>query len=392
MKGLGRSPLHLTRARRLSLHAIALVLVLAIAPACRTGNRAAEQIARDSQTTQQIENDLSFDNITLEQPDEQGNLLWKVESEQVTYSQDKQLAEAKNPKGELYRNGKPAYRIQGQRGRVQQDGERILLLGQVMATDVESGAVLKGDELEWKPQEGLLIVRNNLQGTHPRIDITAKEATLFEKDRRLVVTGGVLAKTKDPQLTFQGDSLTWLLDQEKISSDRPVQVTRAQPTGTDTATASGAEMNLATQYLVLQQNARVSLAQPDLQITSDNIFWNLQQRFLDTNQPVTVVERQQQVTLTANRGRLTLEPRVAYLNGNVRALGQRNGAQLTSDSLIYDLQTRQMRAEGNVNYQQANPPLNIAGPRADGNLETQNVVVTGGTGGRVSMEIVPPNQ
>ncbi|HIK54605.1 MAG TPA: LPS export ABC transporter periplasmic protein LptC [Synechococcales cyanobacterium M55_K2018_004] len=368
---------------------VALLLVVLLVfggTACRQ-NRDSETAAQGDGTSQ-IENDLTFTNITLEQADEQGRKLWVVKAEQATYSQDKQLAEVLNPKGELFEAGQPIYQIQGQKGRVQQNGEQISLLGQIIATDLRSGAVLQGDELRWTPKDGLLVVRHNLRGTHPQVNASAQEARLYQQDRRLELLGGVTATTKGEQIVqLQAETLTWLLDNGQIRSDRPVKFTRLiNGAPTDTATGDRGEFFLKTKIATLSANARVNLVNPPLQISSNLLTWNVPQQTLKADQPVTLVERQQQITLTASRGRLDLKTNTAYLDGNVRATGQRNNAQLTANALTYNLSSRQMQAEGQVTYRQSNPAFTVTGPRAVGNLATQQVTVSGGN---VLTEIMP---
>ncbi len=85
---------------------------------------------------------------------------------------------------------------------------------------------------------------------------------------------------------------------------------------------------------------------------------------------------------------MDLEPRVARFTGNVRAIGQRNDSDLASDTLVWTIPTQQLVAEGNVVYNQADPPATVRGPRAVGRLQNRTVVISGG---RVVTEIVPPN-
>lgn len=49
---------------------------------------------------------LTLRNVTLEQPDENGVLLWRVNGEEVTYSSDRQVALITRPDGELFQDGK----------------------------------------------------------------------------------------------------------------------------------------------------------------------------------------------------------------------------------------------------------------------------------------------
>jgi LPS export ABC transporter protein LptC len=366
---------------------LALALFLLALPACRPSNRGAEKLAQDTQTVEQIDTDFTFNNITLEQADPQGRKVWSVKAEQATYSQDKQRAEVRNPTGELFRDGRAIYRIQAQQGTVQQDGEKIFLKGAIMATDIKSGAVFRGEELEWQPKEGVLIVRKNLTGTHPQIKANAQEARLFDKERRLELSGNVVAVTTNPNLRLKTKALTWRIDEQKVISNAPVEAEKlvnGQPT--DTARGDRAEVNLQTKIAILSNNAAVNLIDPTVQAVSDRLTWNLNQNTLQSDAPISLLDRQQQVTLTANRGRLDIQPRIATFQGNVQANSQRNQSQLFADTLIWNLKTKELQAQGNVNYRQTDPSLNVRGNQANGRLDNRTVVISGG---RVATEIIP---
>jgi hypothetical protein len=49
-----------------------------------------------------------------------------------------------------------------------------------------------------------------------------------------------------------------------------------------------------------------------------------------------------------------------------------------------------MEAQGNVVYKQVEPPMTFTGEKAVGNIQTENIVVSGGNSqGRVVTEIIP---
>lgn len=368
-----------------------VLLVLIGLGGCRQGSRGADRLAEDTATAQKVDPNLTFNNITLEQPDENGRTLWKVRAKQAVYTPDKQLAKVQSPSGELYQDGKIAYRIQGQEGEVRQDGDRIFLRGNVVATDVESGAVLRGNELEWRPKQDLMIVRGNLRGTHPKLTLSANQARVQRRQQRIELSGNIIAETRDePKLKLQGEQMVWLMKQDKLVSDRPVQVQRiANNTQvTDQANGDTAEVLIGSRIATLRRNARVVTVDPPLIVTGNSLIWNLRKRTLEADQPVTVVHQQEQITLTADRGRVDLEPRIARFTGNVRAVGQRNTSDLASETLVWTIPTQQLVAEGNVVYNQADPPATVRGPRAVGKLQNRTVVVSGG---RVVTEIIPQN-
>ncbi|MGG6294298.1 LPS export ABC transporter periplasmic protein LptC [Leptolyngbya sp. AN02str] len=368
------------------LPAVVLTVVLGLS-ACGSGDRTAEADANSGNAVQQIENDLTFSNITLEQADDSGAMLWKVTAREATYNEDQQVANVASPSGELFDAGQPIYRVKAQRGVVQQDGEKILLKGKVEAVDLKSKAVLTGDELEWIPKDGVLIVRNNLKGEHAQVRATANEARLYNKDRRMELIGQVNAVTKDPALIFQGERLVWRIDDERIVSDRPVQITRViNDRVSDVALSQKATVELKTKVATLQDSAQVVTSDPPMQVNSPVLIWNLEQETINSNQPLTIVLRQQMIVLSSNRGNLNMRSRMAFLNGNVQAVAQRDRSLLRSNALTWNMATRDIVAEGNVDYRQADPPLMVKGPRAVGRLENQTVVMSGG---RVVTEIIP---
>ncbi len=189
-------------------------------------------------------------------------------------------------------------------------------------------------------------------------------------------------------MKFQSTHVTWLVDQKKLISDRPLQLDRtlAGKPSSDQATSSAGVVDLATKTATLNQNTQVSLTDPPVKVSSNSLVWNVDAKTIVSDQPVTLVNQKQRVTLTANRGQVNTETKMAYLNGNVRGIGERNQSQLVSDHLTYNLETQQFLAEGGVNYQQANPPFNLMGPRATGKVGDQVVVVNGG---RVMTQFIP---
>jgi LPS export ABC transporter protein LptC len=361
-------------------------LVVAIA-SCRPNNRAAERLAEDSATVQEIQSDLTFNNITLEQANEQGQVLWKVKAERATYSQDKEFAQIVNPKGELFQDGKPIFRIQGQKGEVRENGQTISLEGQIVATDTRSGTVLRGDQLEWNPKEGILIIRNNVRGDHPQAKMTASLGRMYTREQRMELEGGVTMISSDPDLRLQADRLTWRVKDSRVTSNGFTQIDRLQANRViDTAKGDRGEFNLKTKIATLTQNAQLTLSDPPVQVSSNSIVWNMRDQTAVSNQPVTVVHRQEQVRLTANQGRLDMKQRIFYLTNNVQANGQRNQSRLTSDRLTWKIPDQTFVAEGNVNYRQVNPVVTVRGSRANGKLANQTIVVSGG---RVVTEIIP---
>ncbi len=336
------------------------------------------------------ESNLTFFDVTLEQADEVGRPVWKVRSKKAIYTKEKQIGEAESPVGELYQDGKPIYQIQADKADIEQDGQKLLLKGKILATDPVNGIVLRGNELEWLPQEDLLIVRNQLNGTHKQLKAVAQEARVKTREQRIEFSGGVIANSVDPQMQMRSETLTWRIKEETLTSDRPIQIDRYNNNKiTDSGQGDAAEVNLKTKIATIKKNARLELVDPPTQIASNSMTWDMKAQTVKTNSPITVVQRAENVTVTANKGEMKIQQKIVNLAGNVTAIGQRRQS-LKSNLLSWYLDKKLLEAQGNVIYRQVDPPINFTGETAVGNLQTEDIVVKSGKSGRrVVTEIIP---
>lgn len=378
------------RFRSASLRAGLLALLL-MATACSGQNRTVKQITEDGKDAGQSDTSLTFNAVTLEEFDKKGRLWWKVKAAQASYSRDKKTAEVQKPTGEFFQDGKSVLKVSAQRGEVRQDGQTILLRGQIVATDTRDGAVLKGEELEWRPKEDIVILRKGLNGSHKNLVVAAKEGTFLTRARRIELKGQVMAEAKDPTARFRSEQVIWQVNQQTLATDRPLQIDRlVNNQVTDRAVANAGFIDLKAKTASLKQNAQVLVQDPPVQIASNILNWNLNSKTVSTDQGITLVNQQQQVTLTANQGRMEIASKTLFLEGNVQGVSNKNQATVRSDRLTWFSESEQFEADGNVFYQQVSPAMNLRGPRATGRLQDQMVVVSGGnSGGRVVTQFIP---
>lgn len=336
------------------------------------------------------ETKLTFFGVALEQFDEVGRPIWKVKAKEAKYTTDKQMGQAQSPEGELYQDGKVVYQIKAEKADIKQDGKQLFLQGKIVATDPRNGIVFQGNELEWRPQEDLLIVRNQLNGSHKQLQATAHEAKVKTREQRVEFSGGVVAKSTDPQLQMRTEHLIWQIKDDKLFSDRSIQIERYEDNKiSGRSQGNAAEINLKTQIAVLQGQAKLELVNPLMQITSNSITWNIQKQNITTNSPIHVFKAAENLTITANQGKMNIPENTVYLTGNVNAVGQRSQS-LKSNQLTWYLNKKLLEAQGNVIYHQVAPKLTFQGETAIGNLETENIVVKGGNSGqKVVTEIIP---
>ena len=349
-----------------------------------------EEEASENESVQEDESKFTFQGVALEQFDEKGQPVWKVNAKQAEYTKEKQIGEAENPYGELYQDGKIVYKITAEKADINQDGKQLFLKGKIVATDPANGVVLRGNELEWRPEEDLMIVRNQINGTHKQLQAVAKEAKVKTREQRIDFSGGVVAKSVQPQLQMRTETLTWMIKEEKLIGDRSMLIERFKNKKiTERGRGDAAEVFLKTEIVNITKNAFIELLDPLVQITSNSMSWNIKAEDVKTNAPLKVVHRAENITVTGNRGEFKIPQNTVYVRGNVKGVGQK-GQSIESNNLTWYLDKQLLEASGNVVYGQKNPQLTFRGDTATGNFQTENVVVKGGnSGNRVITEIIP---
>ncbi|MDJ1170164.1 LPS export ABC transporter periplasmic protein LptC [Roseofilum sp. BLCC_M154] len=381
-----------------------LGLILAIALSACGGSNTPDQLvqaASDAEDSDAIQ--LVFKDITLEQGDDQGQLLWKVHAKSATYSEDRQIATVEEPLGELYQDGKLVYRVEAKRGEVHQDGNLILLKDGIKAIAVEDEVVLEGNELEWRPQADVLVVNNTLTGSHPQVEAKAEQVKVYSRLRQMELIGKVEAITHSPQLRMNTEHLVWLMKDRKVVGSIPIEIKHyegeednkqklaeePEMPPSHTALAGGSMVDLENESVTLMNQVTLTAANPALEAKSDSMTWDLKSQSVGANQKITLDHLDEQLTLVGDRGTVDLANQVAYLTQNVRVTGGRNQSDLSAENVTWSFGTEEVEATGNVTYRQVNPPLFLQGARAFGQLKDQNITVSSGDRTRVITEIIP---
>lgn len=399
-----------------AIAATVVVIVVALRT-CGFGSRIA---APDTGET--AESALTLKTVTLEQPDENGKLLWRLKAKSVTYSPDSQKAQLKGLNGDFFQAGKTIYTVVADEGEVQQNGETLFLRGNLVATSKANKLTLEGERLKWQPKQDRLMMgdfqddpksdsskpdsskpdkpnsdKPPVRGFDPQIEVVANLVTVANKDNRVDLTGGVAAKRKEaPWMTFESNALTWFTERELIEAKQPIQVEqyeeKAYKTVRDRVTGAIGQVDLAKNIVTLDKSVQLDLLSQPLKVQSETAIWDVQAEQVALDKPVNIEQPARKITAFANQAQLDLKEEVIYLTGNVQANGKEKGAQLTADTVTWKTGSQDIEAEGNVNYKQAmDPEVSMAGTRAVGNIEQGTVVVTGGesTEGDVVIEFVP---
>lgn len=373
-----------TQTRKLTLASL-LAMLLLLEVGC-------QQTPKPQPETSAVETGLTLENASIEQADEDGNLVWKIQAQRAFYSDDRKRADLKGITGNLYSQGEIALQVRAETGEIIDDGEKIRLKDNVTAIDPRNDAVLKGSQLEWIPAEDLVMMTGGLEGRDPNLTATANQGQYLIAAERLELTGSVEATAKEPPLQMKTEKIVWEIPQKQVVSPGAIEVSRYEgDTITERVQAGQAVVNLASQTVNLQQDGQLVALEPPVQITTDTALWNLELETVVTKQPVQIIHTGEQIRVQGNEGQADLKNQVVQLQGNVLAANTQQSNRLAADRLTWELSTQAVQAQGNVVYQQTtDPPLTLKGSRARGNLTAETLQVTGEGGtGQVVTEIVP---
>jgi LPS export ABC transporter protein LptC len=348
------------------------------------------QVSPTESPKNQEDSRLTLNNATLEQANPSGQALWKIQVKKATYSQDQKIAHLKTVKGNIYQDGKIVLQVSADRGEVYEDGQEILLKENIVAIDPRNQAVIRSQEARWQPKEGILIVRENLKGSHVKLDATATEGRYDTRQQKLELIGNVVAIAKEPRVQLQTERLYWEIPQKVMRTDRVMAFNRYEGTTIiDRLTAKGGRWEMNNFLVFLQDNIEYRSLDPSLQISAQQATWNYQQRTLSSNHPTELFQSEDRVSITGNRVFVELKKRIANLYDGVKGLNQKTGARLYSQTLIWKMAEKQVEAHGNVIYDQPEPKFNVTGDTAIGTLADNNIVVTSRSPDRVVTEIYP---
>lgn len=358
--------------------------------ACQPKKQAQQSTETPAASASPVEEGLVAENATLEQQNEKGQPMWKINAGKATYFKERKYVQLEDVTGNLYQDGKPILQVRAKKGEIEEDGKKIVLKEQIVAVDPRNQAVFKTEELEWRPEEDVAIARKNLTGTNANIKAEATEGRYLSRSQRLELSGSVKAIAKDPALQLRAEKAVWEIPEQKIASDRPIAIERYQDkTVSDRLVADQGQWNLATQIATVQGNVELKSLTPKMQIASNSAVWNLKTRTVQSNQPIQIIHHQEGFSVTGNQGAIDLEQQIAHLRGGAQGSNLRKPAKIYADQLVWNISKQLLQAEGNVVYDQSDPPLHLTGPRATGNLQTQQISVASETQGQVVTEITP---
>jgi len=341
-------------------------------------------------TVQKSQAQFSLNRATLEQSDNKGLPLWKIEVSSTIYSPDNQKVEVKNVRGNLFQNGKIVLEISSREGEIYRNGQEVDLKDNIIAVDPRNKITINANRMKWTPKTGILTLWDDFTAYHEDISISGTKALYQSKTQVLNIFGKIFGISSNHKIELKTDHLQWLVAQHKIIGDHPIQLIRYQDKLiTDLLNAKRIEMNIQQNTILSQETLNFKSIKPTVDVLGNNFLWNYKDRNVISKQPAQFTDYKQNMTVTGNQSFFDQNKQLLNLKGNFHAISLKNQTQLYAQEGIWHLQSKIIDASGNVDYRQIHPQLHVVGERAVGILQNNNVIVTPHAGGKVMTEFYP---
>lgn len=337
-----------------------------------------------------------FRSLELRQKRPNGEKDWDLTSPEARYEFSRRLVRASRPEGLLYRNNQPAYRIRADRATVINDGQLVLLEGDVQLQQLQGQKVLiKGDRLRWTPPQALLVMEQRPEAIDRLTRIQSERAQLQQRTEDLTLLGNVqlerwnLAPTR--QQGSKADSVVrarqtqWNLGSGSLEAQGPVLGQRRGP-GHQTLQQLHAKRlsgNTVKGFLDLIGPVKVLAPDRDGRLDATTTRWLFADDALLNDQPF---EASMKDSRLSGRGF-----RIAMGQTTVNVLSgcelKQPGDQLQASRCSWNWTTNQVEAQGNVRLQRKANQQITRSDRLVGSVGRNGTVVFSSPGGSVQSEL-----
>ena len=338
-----------------------------------------------------------FRSLKLEQKNKQGFIDWSLNSPEARYELSRRLVRARQPVGVLYRKGKPSFRVRSDLALVVNDGEQILLEGDVRLQQLNGSRLLiQGDRLRWRPEEGLLLIEQRPRASDQDSRISAREAELQQRTNDLILKGVVQlerwsdnADPSKPDTTLRSGRARWNLDSGLLSADGPVLAQRRDEEGTVLEQLQGKRLEGNTLAGDLMVMAPVTVRMPRQKgvLRARDTTWNFRTQVVRTELPFEAeLER---TRIFGNGFMARLKETTVDINGDCRI--EQPGESLDAQTCRWNWSTEDVLAESSVELRRDDNDQLTRASKLMGKVGKQGRITFSAPGGKVQSQVRFPS-
>jgi LPS export ABC transporter protein LptC len=399
--------------------AIVVVIVVALRT-CGFGSRLTEPEIGSSE-----ESSLTLQTVTLEQPDENGNLLWRLKAQSVTYSPDNQRAELKGLNGEFFQAGKTIYTVVADEGEVQQNGETLFLRGNLVATSKANELTLEGDRLKWQPKQDRLMMgdfKDDPELVSSQSDSDESDSDESDSDESDRNESDRSESDRDESDSSQSDNSESDSSESDSSESDSSESDSADANRTEVSSAASDSAEPAISKLdilksnqpgdkkppvkgfnpeievvaslvtVVNQDNRVDLTggvaakrkeEPWMTFEADTLTWFTERKRIETQKPIKVEQYEEKAyqkvrdRITGATGQVDLDKNVVTLDKLVQMDLLSQPLKVQSETAIWDVPAQRVDLDKTIKMEQPERKIKASANQAQLDLAEEVVYLTG---------------
>jgi LPS export ABC transporter protein LptC len=343
-----------------------------------------------------------FRSLNLRQQDSKGRQAWELSSPEARYDLRRRVAQALKPRGVIYADGKARYRLAAESGTVINDGEVILLEGNVRLEQLGSQPTLiRASRVRWIPSRSLMEIDRHPEAFDPQNRIVSLRARFLLDRNQLELRGSPQLqrwsrrfdpfrneKRGPPELVVTVSRADWQPGSGLLEATGPVRAVRRPASSTpgrlpQTFTASALQGNTVRQEYRLRAPVRVVDPVDAMQLDAQDVSIEVGPQRLYSDQPFVARRGPSSVhgeSLRVHAGEQSVEiPAGCVL--------EQPGERLRARRCHWNWKTQAIEAEGNLELDRQTNPRSVRGQQLKGTLGANGSVQVTNPGGRVVSRI-----
>ena len=339
-----------------------------------------------------------FKRLDLEQQDARGRAAWELRSPEARYDLIRQVAQARQPRGTIYKRGKANITLSARSATVIGDGQAIQLEGDVLITLLGKNPVrITGQQARWIPSRSLMVIDRQPAAVDRRSRLTAELASYYI-DRDLVELrgqpvleqwNGKAGMQRGPgtaPLRVQTASVDWRPEQGELRAPALVRGVRRDKTSQITLTAKALQGNLRVGFVDLI--APVLLRDPKRNgwLNAQQTRWLINDQLLQSDQPFQGAFRK--IRGQGERFSVNLATSTVFIPQGC-ALRQ-PGEQLTAQRCQWSWPTGRFQAAGGVILRRSTYKQITRASLLNGTIGKDGTAIFTAPGSRVNSEFTLP--
>lgn len=343
-----------------------------------------------------------FKALDLEQQDSKGRPAWELRSPEARYDITRQVAQTRQPRGVIYKRGKPNITVSARSGTVLGDGQAIQLEGDVLITLLGDNPVrITGQQARWIPSRELMLIDRQPVALDRRSRISAQLATYY-LDRDLIELRGqpvleqwdgkaskAASTNKPAPLRVQTALVDWRPEQGDLKAPQQVRGLRRDKDGQLNLTATSLKGNLREGYVDLMAPVQVRDPKRKGWLNARQTRWLINDQLLSSDQPFQGAFNKLQGQ--GERFQVNLASSTVFIpeGCNLRQPGE----QLTAQRCQWNWPSGRFQAEGGVELRRATYQQVTRSAQLRGTIGKDGTAVFSSPGAKVNSQFtLPPQQ